>query len=153
MLPLNKALKRKSLLHFGWDLVWLRYALTLLLSQYSSDWLPLPIIWRVCLCLLHDKLIQSYHMLPYSHHWVVLLFKGSKPKSASLQCLLTYFSVGHPWLSVSCFSSHQLYWSFARANLRRSPLTSCWRVLSLSTTTYCSEGRPRAAPWPYFHYW
>jgi len=30
-------------------------------------------------------------MLPYSHHWVVLLFKGSKPKSASLCCPLTYF--------------------------------------------------------------
>ena len=75
--PLNKALKKQVFPPLGSALVWLRRALTLLLSQFSPGWLSLPIIWRVCLCLLHDKLIQSHHMLPYSHHWVVLLFKGS----------------------------------------------------------------------------
>ena len=60
--------------------------------------------------------------------WVMLLFKGSKPELASLQCLLTYFSVDHPWLLVSCLSSHQLYWYFTRVGLRRSPLTSYWKV-------------------------
>ncbi len=142
---LEKSTQKKVSPPFGWDLVWLRYTLTLLLSQFSSDWLSLPIIWRVHSCLLHDGLIQSYHMLPHSHHWFMLLFKGSKSDLASSRCLLTYFSVGHPLLSVSCLSSHQLYWSFTRAGLRRSPLTSCWWVLFLSTMTYCSEGRPRAA--------
>jgi len=66
MLPLNKALKTKSP-SYGRDLVWLRYALTLLLSQLSLDWLSLPIIWRVRSCLLPNELIQSHHMLPYSH--------------------------------------------------------------------------------------
>lgn len=100
--PLNKSLKIKSL-HFGQDLVWHRYTLTLLLSQYSCYWLPLPIIWRVFSCLLHDELIQSYYMLPYSRHLVVILFKESKPESTSLRCLLTYFSIGHPWFSMSWF--------------------------------------------------
>ena len=67
MSPLNKALKEKSP-PFRRDLVLLRYALTLLLSQFSPDRLSLPIIWRVCSCLLHDELIQSHHMLPHSHH-------------------------------------------------------------------------------------
>ena len=49
--------------------------------------------------------------------------------------------------------SHQMFWSSARAGLRRSPLTSCRRVCLLSTTTYCFESKPRAAPWPYFHHW
>ena len=66
MSPLNKALKAKSPLH-GWDLVWLRYAITLLSSQFSPDWLSLPVIWRVRSCLLHDGLIQIHFMLPHSH--------------------------------------------------------------------------------------
>lgn len=65
---LEQSTQKKVSPPFGWDLVCLRYALTLLLIQFSSDWLPLPIIWRVLSCLLHDELMQSYHMLPYSHH-------------------------------------------------------------------------------------
>ena len=39
----------------------------MLLSQFSPDWLSLPIIWRVRSCLLHDELIQNHHTMPHSH--------------------------------------------------------------------------------------
>ena len=103
-------------------------------------------------CLLHNRLIQCHFLLPWSSR-VVLLFKGS----------LAW--VGHSAVSLdSLFSrpsrscqyhvlSHQMFWSSARAGLRRSPLTSCRRVCLLSTTTHCSESKPRAAPWAYFHHW
>ena len=102
-------------------------------------------------CLLHNRLIQCHFLLPWSSR-VVLLFKGS----------LAW--VGHSAVSLdSLFSrpsrscqyhvlSHQMFWSSARAGLRRSPLTSCRRVCLLSTTTHCYESKPRAAPWAYFHH-
>ena len=103
-------------------------------------------------CLLQDRLIQCHFLLPWSS-WVVFLFKGSLTKvDHSVVSLDSLFS--RP--SRSCqyhVLSYQMFWSSARAGLRRSPLTSCRRVCLLSTTTNCSESKPRAAPWAYFHHW
>ena len=103
-------------------------------------------------CLLHNRLIQCHFLLPWSSQ-VMLFFKGSLTRfDHSAMSLDSLFS--RP--SRSCqyhVLSHQMSWSSARAGLRRSPLTSCRRVCLLSTTTHCSESKPRAAPWAYFHHW
>ena len=102
-------------------------------------------------CLLHNRLIQCHFLLPWSSR-VVLLFKGSLTRvshsAVSLDSLFSWPSRSGQYLVLS----HQIFWSSTRAGLRRSPLTSCRRVCLLSTTTHCSESKPRAAPWAYFHY-
>ena len=151
MSPLNKALKAKSP-PSGWDLVWLRFSITIVIESVlprlvtSSNHMEgsfMPPAWRTYTDSSYAAIVTSSRAFVQGKlAWVGL----------SAVSLDTFFSQPSR-LSVSCLTSHQLYWSFTRAGLRRSSLTSCQRVLSLSTTTSCSEGRPRVVPWPYFHYW
>ena len=55
-------------------------------------------------CLLHNRLIKCHFLLPWSSR-VMLLFKGSRPKSTFLQCLLKHFLVGLSMLSLDSFFS------------------------------------------------